>query len=108
MARVRARQVPLTPQQAKTADAQLKRVGNRRAFGQRELETLRESIKAQTNGRVDPAKVQVLLDRVKKQYGDAELQRVMKDVNATFKAVHADTGWKSRPSSPLAKEKKDG
>jgi hypothetical protein len=89
MAKARARQLPLT----KAVDAQARKqnmlVGNQNDRGKTELAKLRESLKAQARG-IGGKKTQAVLNQIKKRYGDAELQRAIREFNLTFKGIQRD------------------
>ena len=91
MSKARAKQLPLTDKRRAVTDAQLKLVGNQKDRGATELAALRELIKAQARGPEGPSpKVQSLLDRIQKQYGNLEMQRAMREFNITFKGIQRD------------------
>jgi hypothetical protein len=99
MGKARARQLPLTKRNLAVSDAQFKTVGNQKDRGKAELMALRETIKAQARSRkAAPVKVQTLLGRIKKQYGDAELQRALREFNLTFKGITRDPEEGKNPS----------
>jgi hypothetical protein len=58
---------------------------------------LRESLKMQTKGKVGQGKVQEILSRIKKQYGDAELRRAIREFNASFKNLPRDPNIPKNP-----------
>jgi hypothetical protein len=91
MAKARARQLPLTKKNASIAETQRKLVGNQKDRGKEELMALRESVKAQARSHSTAGpKVQSLLARIQKQYGDMELQRALREFNLTFKGITRD------------------
>jgi hypothetical protein len=98
MAKARAKQLPLTKAADTMARTQNKMVGNQKSRGKAELMALRESVKAQarSHGTAGP-KVQTLLGRIKKLYGDAELQRAIREFNITFKGIQRDPAEGKNP-----------
>lgn len=98
MAKARAKQLPLTKKTAAASDAQRKLVGNQKDRGAAELMALRETIKAQAHSSNAPTKkVQTLLNRIKEQYGDIELQRALREFNLTFKGIQRDPAEGKNP-----------
>ena len=91
MAKARAQQLPLTKAADTMARTQNKMVGSQRDRGKVELMALRESIKAQARSRSTKGpKVQTLLTRIQKQYGQSELNRALREFNLTFKGITRD------------------
>jgi hypothetical protein len=87
MAKARARQLPLTAAIDAQARKQNMLVGNQADRGKTELAKLRESLKAQARG-ISGKKTQAVLNQ--KRYGDAELQRAIREFNITFKGIQRD------------------
>jgi hypothetical protein len=91
---MKARQLPLTKAADKMARTQNKMVGNQK--DRPDLAALRESVKAQARSR--GAKVQSLLGRIKQRYGDAELQRALREFNLTFAGITRDPAEGKNPT----------
>jgi hypothetical protein len=62
-----------------------------------ELAALRESLKAQMNGRVGGKKAKAILDQIQKRYGDAEMERAVREFNAAFRGVPRDPDQGKNP-----------
>ncbi len=94
MARARARQLPLTKAMDAEARKQNKLVGNQKDRGKAELAALRESLKGQARHVVNrpgaKSKVDAVLQQIRKRYGDAELQRAIREFNITFHGIQRD------------------
>ena len=94
MARARARQLPLTKAVDAEARKQNKLVGNQKDRGKAELAALRESLKGQARHVVNRpgarSKVDAVLQQIRKRYGDAELQRAIREFNITFHGIQRD------------------
>ena len=94
MAKARARQLPLTKAVDAEARKQNKLVGNQKDRGKAELATLRESLKGQARHVVNRpgarSKVDAVLQQIRKRYGDAELQRAIREFNITFHGIQRD------------------
>jgi hypothetical protein len=95
----RARIKPSSP--LPKAAASRKLVGNPKEGNQfgsdAELDALRESLKLQAKGRAGQGKVHTILTQIKKRYGDAELQRAIREFNAAFKGVPRDPDQGKNP-----------
>ena len=89
MAKAQARQLPLTKAVDAQTRAQNMLVGNQTDRGKTELAKLRESLKAQARG-ISGKKTQAVLNQIKKRYGDAELQRAIREFNLTFAGIQRD------------------
>ena len=94
MARARARQLPLTKAVDAEARKQNKLVGNQKDRGKAELAALRESLKGQARHVVNrpgaKSKVDAVLQQIRRRYGDAELQRAIREFNITFHGIQRD------------------
>jgi hypothetical protein len=89
MAKAKARQLPLTKAIDTQARKQNQLVGNQKDRGKAELAKLRESLKAQARG-ISGKKTKAVMDQIKRRYGDAELQRAIREFNITFKGIQRD------------------
>ena len=89
MARARARQLPLTAAIDAQARKQNMLVGNQKDRGKTELAKLREALKVQARSS-SGKKTKAVLNQIKKRYGDAELQRAIREFNITFKGIQRD------------------
>ena len=93
MARARAKQLPLTKAVDAEARKQNKLVGNQKDRGQAELAALRESLKGQARHvakRPVKSRVDAVLQQIRKRYGNAELQRAVREFNITFHGIERD------------------
>jgi len=94
MARARAKQLPLTKAMDAEARKQNKLVGNQKDRGQAELAALRESLKSQARHVAKrpgaKSKVDAVLQQIRKRYGNAELQRAVREFNITFHGIERD------------------
>jgi hypothetical protein len=94
MAKARARQLPLTKAVNAEVRKQNKLVGNQNDRGKTELAALRESLKGQArhvaNRPGARSKVDAVLQQIRKRYGDAELQRAVREFNITFHGIQRD------------------
>jgi hypothetical protein len=87
MGKARARQIPVTKTTSAKTAAVFKTVGNQKDRGKVALMQLRESLKAQARGDKSDTPAKAILERIQKQYGDAELQRALREFNLTFKGI---------------------
>ena len=90
MGKARARHVPVTKASNAKATAVFKTVGNQKDRGKVALMQLRESLKAQARGAKSDTPAKAILERIQKQYGEAELQRALREFNLTFKGITRD------------------
>jgi CRISPR/Cas system-associated protein Cas10 (large subunit of type III CRISPR-Cas system) len=96
MAKARVKQLPLTKAADAEARIQNKLVGNQADRGKTELAKLREAIKVQARSS-SGKKTKAVLNQIKKQYGDAELQRAIREFNITFRGIERDPHEGPRP-----------
>ena len=96
MPRAQAKQLPLTAMMAAQVRAQNKLVGNQKDRGKVELAKLRESLKAQSR-RAAGKKAQAVMDQIRSQYGQKELQRAIREFNITFRGIERDPEEGRRP-----------
>jgi hypothetical protein len=77
------------------------RVGNPKEGNQygtdAQLDALRQSLKMQTKGKASQGKVQDILERIKRQFGDAEARRAIREFNASFKNIPRDASIPKNP-----------
>jgi hypothetical protein len=97
MPRPRARQSKLPPEAASR-----KLVGNPKEGNQygtdAQLDALRESLKVQMRSRKVPqTKVNTILTQIKQRFGDKELERAIREFNASFKGVPRDANISKNP-----------
>jgi hypothetical protein len=96
MAGARVKQLPTT-----NSNIVNKLVGNQKDRGKTELAALRESLKAQSR-RVSGKKAQAVMEQIRTQYGNAELQKAVREFNLTFTGIQRDpvaTNTKTLPAS---------
>ena len=95
MAKARVKQLPTT-----NSNIVNKLVGNQKDRGKSELAALRESLKAQS--RRASGKGQAVMEQIRTQYGNAELQKAIREFNLTFTGIQRDpvaTKTKTLPAS---------
>ena len=88
------------------ARKQNKLVGNQKDRGKTELAALRESLKAQARGD-RRQEGQGGLEQIQKRYGNAELQRAIREFNITFQGHPARSRGRKEPrgmASPMFAE----
>ncbi len=96
MPKARVKQLPTTD-----ANVVNRVIGNQKDRGQGELARLRESLKAQSR-RASGKKAQAVMEQIRTQYGNAELQKAIREFNLTFAGIQRDpvaTKTKTLPAS---------
>ena len=96
MAKAHVKQLPTTH-----ANVVNRVIGNEKDRGKGELARLRESLKAQSR-RASGKKAQAVMEQIRTQYGNAELQKAIHEFNLTFAGIQRDpvaTKTKTLPAS---------